>query len=75
MTPILNVSDMEASFDWFARLGWKELWRWGDPVSFGAVGSGRSEIFLCHRGQGGRGQGANTSTLATSEDQVQDKGC
>jgi len=33
LTPILNVSDMEASFAWFAKLGWKELWRWGDPVA------------------------------------------
>jgi catechol 2,3-dioxygenase-like lactoylglutathione lyase family enzyme len=75
LTPILNVSDMEASFAWFVKLGWKELWRWGDPVGFGAVGSGKSEIFLCHGGQGGRGKGANSSTFATGDDQVQDKGC
>ena len=24
VTPILNVSDMDASFAWFAKLGWKE---------------------------------------------------
>lgn len=53
--PILNVSSMEASFDWFAKLGWKKLWEWGEPPSFGAVGSGASELFLCLDGQGGRG--------------------
>src|SRR5512143_1209107 len=69
VTPILNVSDMDASFAWFAKLGWKELWRWGDPTGFGAVGSGPCEIFMCRGGQGGRGRGANTSTFATFEDE------
>ena len=53
VTPILNVSDMDASFAWFAKLGWKELWRWGDPTGFGAVGSGPCEIFMCRGGQRG----------------------
>lgn len=75
LTPILNVSDLEASFAWFAKLGWTELWRWGDPPGFGAVRSGRTEIFLCRGGQGGQGKGANTSTFATWEDEVADKGC
>ncbi|HEY4100377.1 MAG TPA: bleomycin resistance family protein [Gemmatimonadales bacterium] len=75
LTPILNVSDIDATFAWFARLGWKELWRWGDPTSFGAVGSGPWEIFLCRDAQGGRGKGNNTTTFATWEDEQQDKGC
>ena len=75
VTPILNVSDMDASFAWFAKLGWKELWRWGDPTGFGAVGSGPCEIFMCRGGQGGQGKGMNTSTFATFEDETQDKGC
>jgi len=75
VTPILNVSDMDASFAWFARLGWKELWRWGDPTGFGAVGSGPCEIFMCRGGQGGRGKGKNTSTFASFADETQDKGC
>jgi len=75
VTPILNVSDMDASFAWFAKLGWKELWRWGDPTGFGAVGSGPCEIFMCRGGQGGRGKGKNTSTFASFEDETQDKGC
>ena len=37
-------------------LGWKKLWDWGSPPTFGAVGSGSCEIFLCEGGQGGRGK-------------------
>ena len=55
LTPILNVSDMAASFDWFESLGWKKLWDWGTPPTFGAVGSGQVEIFLCLGAQGSRG--------------------
>src|SRR5216684_555535 len=40
VTPILNVSDMAASFAWFAKRGWRKLWDWGTPPTFGAVGSG-----------------------------------
>lgn len=75
ITPILNVSSLDASFAWFARLGWKELWRWGDPPTFGAVRSGPTELFLCHGAQGGRGRGGNTSTFATREDEAADSGC
>src|SRR3989442_14904537 len=75
VTPILTVSDMDASFAWFAKLGWKELWRGGGPTGFGAVGSGPCEIFMCRGGQGGRGKGKNTSTFASFEDETQDKGC
>ena len=55
VTPILNVSDIAASFAWFEKLGWKKAWEWGDPPSFGAVCSGEVEIFMCLDGQGGRG--------------------
>jgi catechol 2,3-dioxygenase-like lactoylglutathione lyase family enzyme len=59
LTPILNVSDIEQSFSWFERFGWSKCWDWkGDPAgppTFGAVGSGECEIFLCLNGQGGRG--------------------
>ena len=47
---------------------------WGDPPSFGAVGSGECEIFLCQDGQGGRGRGDNTSTFGPSGDETKDKG-
>ncbi|WP_254513920.1 bleomycin resistance family protein [Anatilimnocola floriformis] len=55
LTPILNVSDIVASFAWFEKLGWKKLWDWGSPPTFGAVGSGKVEIFLCEGSQGSRG--------------------
>ena len=57
LTPILNVSDLAASFDWFAKLGWPKGWEWcppGERPSFGAVTSGGIEIHLCLNGQGGR---------------------
>jgi len=56
ITPILNVSNIVESFAWFEKLGWKKLWDWGTPPTFGAVGSGECEIFLCQRAQGGRGK-------------------
>jgi catechol 2,3-dioxygenase-like lactoylglutathione lyase family enzyme len=60
VTPILNVSDLRASFDWFAKLGWTKGWDWCPPdasePTFGAVASGDREIFLCLDGQGGRGE-------------------
>ncbi len=37
ITPILNVSDIDASFAWFEKLGWRRLWRYD---GFAAVGSG-----------------------------------
>jgi hypothetical protein len=40
VTPILNVSDLRQSFDWFAKLGWQKSWDWGTPPSFGSVCSG-----------------------------------
>jgi catechol 2,3-dioxygenase-like lactoylglutathione lyase family enzyme len=57
LTPILNVTDLHASIAWFELLGWRKLWTYDDPdPSFGAVGSGACEIFLCPGGQGGRGE-------------------
>jgi catechol 2,3-dioxygenase-like lactoylglutathione lyase family enzyme len=56
LTPILNVSDIEESFAWFEKLGWKKGWDWGTPPTFGGVCSGECEIFLCEGGQGGRGE-------------------
>ena len=74
LTPILNVSDIAESFAWFEKLGWRKLWEWGDPPTFGAVGSGVAEIFLCQGGQGGRGKGSNTKTFGEDGDQAADKG-
>ena len=74
VTPILNVSDIRQSFDWFAKLGWTKGWDWGDPPTFGAVCSGKCEIFLCLGGQGGRGKGNNTATFGERGGESADKG-
>jgi hypothetical protein len=74
ITPILNVSDMGASFAWFEKWGWRKCWGWGTPPTFGAVGSGECEIFLCHSAQGGRGRGPNKTTFTVDGDEEGDKG-
>jgi len=60
ITPILNVSDITQSFAWFAKLGWRKCWDYHNdpnrPPTFGAVGCGHFEIFVCLDGQGGRGK-------------------
>jgi catechol 2,3-dioxygenase-like lactoylglutathione lyase family enzyme len=63
VTPILNVSNIQESFAWFERLGWKKAWDWGDPPTFGGICSGPCEIFLCQDGQGGRGKGSTAMTF------------
>lgn len=55
VTPILNVSNLNESFAWFEKLGWRKHWEFGDPPDFGAVLSGTAEIFLCQDCQGTRG--------------------
>jgi len=72
ITPILNVSNIQESFAWFERLGWKKGWDWGDPPTFGGVCSGHCEIFLCQDGQGGRGKSDVPNTFG--EPRADDKG-
>lgn len=67
LTPILNVSDFNASVAWFEKLGWEFSWGWGDHPTFGGVTSGECQIFLCQGCQGGRGKGSNTRTFGESE--------
>ena len=74
LNPILNVSDVQQSFNWFEKLGWKKAWEWDTPTTFGAVCSGECEIFLCRDGQGGRGKGSGTLTFGPDGDQTSDKG-
>ncbi|MGA9333940.1 MAG: bleomycin resistance family protein [Rudaea sp.] len=74
VTPILNVSDIQQSFDWFERLGWKKCWDWGMPPTFGGVGSGECEIFLCLNGQGGRGGGEKRATFGPESDEAAETG-
>ena len=74
VTPIINVSDIAASFAWFEKFGWTKKWDWGTPPTFGAVGSGKCEIFLCKDGQGSRGRGTNSTTMGPTGDDTIDKG-
>ncbi|MEO8226368.1 MAG: bleomycin resistance family protein [Gemmatimonadota bacterium] len=74
LTPILNVSDIAASFAWFERLGWKKGWDWGTPPTFGGVRSGDCEIFLCQNAQGGRGRSPTVATFGRDGDETSDKG-
>ena len=74
LTPILNVSDIRASFAWFGKLGWTKGWEWGDPPSFGRVCSGECEIFLCQDAQGGRGRGPAARTFGPGGGETGDHG-
>ena len=74
VTPILNVSDIVQSFQWFESLGWKIGFEWGDPTGFGSVCAGQYEIFLCEGAQGGRGKGTNTTTFGDAHGERGDKG-
>ena len=74
INPILNVSDISASFAWFEKWGSKKLWDWRTPPTLGVVGSGECEIFVCQGCQGGRGKGVNTSTFGPNGDEESEKG-
>jgi catechol 2,3-dioxygenase-like lactoylglutathione lyase family enzyme len=74
IAPILNVSNIKQSFEWFEKLGWKKAWDWGDPPDFGSVCSGQVEIFLCLNGQGGRGKGDAKTTFGPEGDDTSDSG-
>ena len=62
LTPILNVSDVPASLDWFEALGWERGFAWDDEggmrsskPTFASIQAGDdAEIFLCLDGQGAR---------------------
>lgn len=62
LTPILNVSNMSETFEWFEKLGWTKAWEWGTPPTFASVCAGKFEIFLCTNCQGGRGKSSSDST-------------
>ena len=74
LTPILNVSDFAESVRWFEALGFSKTFDWGEPPRFGGVRSGRSEIFLCEGGQGGRGASPTKKTFGRDGDETGDKG-
>ena len=69
------MSDIAGTFAWFEKWGWRKLWDWGTPPTFGAVGSGKETcIFLCQGAQGGRGRGTNTTTFQRDGDEESAKG-
>ena len=58
VVPILNVSDLSESSEWFEKLGWTKKWAWCDTdgtPTFAAISSGGLELFLSLNSQGGRG--------------------
>jgi uncharacterized glyoxalase superfamily protein PhnB len=59
VTPILNVSDVEASIAWFGKVGWREGFVWphreAGTATFGSVCTDKAEIFMCLGAQGSRG--------------------
>jgi catechol 2,3-dioxygenase-like lactoylglutathione lyase family enzyme len=74
ITPILNVSNIQDSFAWFEKFGWRKAWEWGTPPNFGAVCSGEYEIFLCEGAQGGRGKSELQKTFGPEGDDAAEKG-
>ena len=74
LTPILNVSNLARSFEWFEKLGWQKAWDWGSPPTFGGVCCDNSEIFLCEGGQGGRGSTGLPMTFGPSSNEALEKG-
>lgn len=74
LTPILNVSDIRQSFEWFAKLGWEISLQWGEPLEFGGVCSGECTIFLCLNGQGSRGRSGVARTFGKDGDDTADRG-
>ncbi len=56
VTPILNVSSITDSVAWFAKLGWRQGFVWGEgEPTFGSVCSEDATLFLCRGAQGSRG--------------------
>lgn len=79
VVPILNVSDVEASFAWFAKLGWAKHFEWdaedpAAPPDFGGVSCDGYEIFLCRDGHGSRGRGENARAGGPGADQGSGQG-
>ena len=74
VTPILNVSNIQQSFAWFEKLGWKKGWDWGNPATFGGVSSGHCQIFLCEDAQGGRGKSSVTRTFGPEGNDASERG-
>lgn len=74
VTPILNVSSVVESIEWFRQLGWETGFKWGEPPSFGSVCFGDFSIFLGQNGQGSRGKSELLMTFGPAGDDTADKG-
>ncbi len=74
ITPILNISNFSESLAWFEKLGFRTCWQWGTPPTFGAVGSGETQIFLCLGAQGGRGKSTLSATGGPGGSDDQERG-
>jgi hypothetical protein len=70
LTPILNVSNLAQTFEWFNKIGWQKAWDWGTPPTFGGVCCDAAEIFLCEGGQGGRGGRVGLPTFGPGSDEA-----
>lgn len=56
VNPILNVSDLRASIDFYTRIVGFELYHiFGDPGDFAIVGRDGEQVYLCEQGQGSAG--------------------
>jgi len=70
--PDIERSDIASTVAWFEKWGWKKLWDWGTPPTFGGVGLGK-EMHIPLPGGAGRGRGTNTTTFQQHEDEEGDK--
>jgi catechol 2,3-dioxygenase-like lactoylglutathione lyase family enzyme len=49
-TAVFAVADVTKSVEFYCNvLGFKQNWLWGNPPTFGCVGMGKAEVFLCHQ--------------------------
>jgi catechol 2,3-dioxygenase-like lactoylglutathione lyase family enzyme len=54
--PILSVRDMSASLEFYTqKLGFKNMWEWGDPATFASISRDGVTIYLAQGDQGQSG--------------------
>jgi hypothetical protein len=74
VTPILNVSDIAASFRMVREVGLEEVLGLGIASDFRVGRVGRMRDLSLPRGSRSRGKGANTATFGPSGDETVDRG-
>jgi hypothetical protein len=65
--PILNVSSLVRSFDWFGKLGWHKTWDWRDPAATPTFGVSDLVIARFFSLSTGRMVAGTTTELAARE--------